>query len=260
MGQYWYVVNLDKREFIHPHKLGCGLKLWEQIANHPGTGAALLVLCAAMPEARGGGDFDMEENWHGPERQVPGKHSTSPAPMPEAYAKVAKRTIGRWAGCRIALVGDYSEDTDLPAEHHASRIYGLCSERGDWKPDDPEAPKPEELYRDVSADVARVLEHELCGKFSGDGWRQWRTVFKPDELRIRATARKLLSGLLDEVGAPDPWADRDRGHSAKRQAEIEKKLVALVTRFGMDATASVVGEAVKLLRRYVRFELDDSEK
>lgn len=29
MGQYFYVVNLDKKEFLHPHKLGIGLKLGE---------------------------------------------------------------------------------------------------------------------------------------------------------------------------------------------------------------------------------------
>ena len=68
MGQYWTAINLDKKERISAHKLGCGLKLWEQLANHPGTGAALIILCAAQPESRGGGDLDMDENWHGPER------------------------------------------------------------------------------------------------------------------------------------------------------------------------------------------------
>ena len=37
MGQYWIPVNLDKKEFIEPHKLASGLKLWEQMANFPGT-------------------------------------------------------------------------------------------------------------------------------------------------------------------------------------------------------------------------------
>jgi len=40
MGQYWKPVNLDKREYVDPHKLDVGLKLWEQLASHPGTGAA----------------------------------------------------------------------------------------------------------------------------------------------------------------------------------------------------------------------------
>lgn len=161
MGQYWYVVNLDKKEFVYPHKLGTGLKLWEQIANSPGTGAALIILCAAMPEARGGGDFDLDENWHGPERIFP-RDGSQPGPMPIDYPAVAKRTIGRWAGNRIALVGDYAKDTDLAREHAASSIYGKCGNSDDG-----------EQWTDVSDDVALVIEHELGGRFEGNGWRRW---------------------------------------------------------------------------------------
>ena len=67
MGQYWLPVNLDKHEFADPHDLGTGLKLWEQLGNS-GVGQALVILMAAMPEPRGGGDLDLDENWHGPER------------------------------------------------------------------------------------------------------------------------------------------------------------------------------------------------
>jgi len=153
MGQYWKPVNLDKKEYVMPHKLGSGLKLWEQLANHPGTGAALIILCAAMPEARGGGDFDLEENWHGPERTIP-PYNASPGPMPESYPEIARRTIGRWAGDRIALVGDYAEDSDLSEEFKASEIYDQCGENG--------------TYTDISDDVCAVIEHELNGKFEGD--------------------------------------------------------------------------------------------
>ncbi len=159
MGQYWIPVNLDKKEYIVPHKLGTGLKLWEQLANHPGSGAALIILTAAMPETRGGGDFDLEKNWHGAERTIP-PHNVTPGPMPEDYPTIAGRTIGRWAGDRIALVGDYAEDTDLPAEHEASKIYDKCHEN-----------YGEGHYIDITDDVCRVIEHELTGKFDGDGWR-----------------------------------------------------------------------------------------
>lgn len=159
MGQYWIPVNLDKKEFVNPHKLGTGLKLWEQLANHPGTGAALVILCAAMPEQRGGGDFDLDTNWHGPERTIP-EHSCKPAVMPDVYQTIAARTIGRWAGDRIALVGDYAVDSDLPAEFSAASIYGECGGSGS--------------YTDVTNDVCRVIEHELCGKFEGDGWRTFK--------------------------------------------------------------------------------------
>lgn len=171
MGQYWLVVNLDKKEFINPHKLGAGLKLWEQLANYPGTGAGLLILCAAMPEPRGGGDFDLDKNWHGPERKFP-EHNITPGPMPEDYPAVAARTIGRWAGDRIALVGDYAEDGDLAPEHCASTIYKRCDDA-----DYPGEVTREELggaYTDISDDVARVIEHELDGKYTGDGWRSWK--------------------------------------------------------------------------------------
>lgn len=131
MGQYWYPVNLDKKEYVDPHKLGSGLKLGEQLSARPGTGSALVILCAAMPGPRGGGDLDLA---------------------------LAARTIGRWAGDRIALVGDYAEDGDLPAEFMASTIYERCQEGA---------------YTDISADVARVIEHEMRGRFVGDGWKQW---------------------------------------------------------------------------------------
>ena len=121
MGQYWYPVNLDKKEFVDPHTLGVGLKLVEQAGSHPGTGTALVILLAAQPEQRGGGDLDM---------------SLDPA----------KRIIGRWAGDRIALVGDYAEDTDLAPEHEASKIYDRCLSRE---------------YTDISEDVSRVIQQEI---------------------------------------------------------------------------------------------------
>jgi hypothetical protein len=158
MGQYWLPVNLDKHEFIDPHKLGAGLKLWEQLANHPGTAGALIVLTAAMPEPRGGGDFDVDTNMHGPERVDMSREG----PMPDEYPAIAARTIGRWAGDRIALVGDYAEDGDLAPEHKASTIYARC--RGEDRPD---------AFTDITDDVAKVIEHELTGTFTGTGWKDF---------------------------------------------------------------------------------------
>ena len=165
MGQYWIAVNLDKKEYVHPHKLGCGLKLWEQLANHPSTGTALIILCAAMPEQRGGGDLQ--------------EHPI----------------IGRWAGDRIALVGDYAEDTDLPPEFEASKIYHKCQDTGKTIfNDDPEDASYQNMvrgdenyrryahfvitepseYLDITDAVCAVIESELGGKFHGDGWRSFK--------------------------------------------------------------------------------------
>lgn len=183
MGQYHIPVNLTKREFVDPHRLGAGLKLWEQLAAHPGTGAALIILCAALPENRGGGDFDVTKNWHGPERKFP-EHNCTPAPMPKTYAKIARSTIGRWAGDRIAIVGDYAERGDLPAKDNADLIYELCCSKQELKAQIAHlrnngrakaASRLEKLtpFTDVSHLVAAVIEHELNGKFTGEGWRDF---------------------------------------------------------------------------------------
>jgi hypothetical protein len=174
MGQYVIPLNLTKREFIDPHKLGNGLKLWEQVASDVGTGTALTILLAAGGnEPRGGGD--LEVNTDDPE-----------------YNEIAKSIIGRWAGDRVAIVGDYAEDTDLPATFKASKLYGKC--RG--KDKEVESPYLDKLpdgtpsecvfqsgnhyvevkppvFKDITDLVCRVIEYELDGKFSGKGWRKF---------------------------------------------------------------------------------------
>jgi hypothetical protein len=156
MGQYWKPVNLTKREFIDPHKLGAGLKLREQLVNS-GVGQALVILTAAMPVQRGGGDFE-------------------PSPI-----------IGNWSGDRIAIVGDYAKRDDLPEEDNADEIFSLCCSAGDWDeylahvkkhdPDQYELDKDKRPFTDVTDDVCAVIERELNGKFVGSGWRH----FEPKE-------------------------------------------------------------------------------
>jgi len=125
MGQYHILVNLDKREYVNPHMLGAGLKLWEQLMT-PQYGGALVALLA-VSNGRGGGDLER-------------------SPL-----------VGRWGGDRIAIVGDYAEDGDLAPEHKASEIYD----------------RHEEEWTDISSEIAGLIEREMGGKFSGDGWRDW---------------------------------------------------------------------------------------
>lgn len=91
MGQYYYIVNLDKREFLHAHKFGDGLKLREFGASGGGTMYALALLLADG-NGRGGGDFP------------------SKSPL-----------IGSWAGDRIVIAGDYADGGKfgLPADTNA---------------------------------------------------------------------------------------------------------------------------------------------
>lgn len=94
MGQYHKVYNLDKHEFINPHEIDNGAKLLEQCG--PGdlaTTSDAVWLLIANSNGRGGGDAN--------------KH-----PM-----------VGRWAGDRLVVQGDYAEAADkayLPNEAKAN--------------------------------------------------------------------------------------------------------------------------------------------
>lgn len=96
MGQYHVIVNLDKGEYIHPHKLGDGLKWGEQASSERGIMTALwgAITC---PKPRGGGD-------------------------PNAHP-----WVGRWHGDRVVMVGDYAEDKDRPDVPQWGALYHRCN-------------------------------------------------------------------------------------------------------------------------------------
>jgi hypothetical protein len=81
MGQYHKLYNLDKRELVHPHQIDNGRKLLEQV-GHPRSTSTALFLLLANSNGRGSGDAD-------------------PHPL-----------IGRWAGDRILVQGDYAVEGD----------------------------------------------------------------------------------------------------------------------------------------------------
>lgn len=123
MGQYHNVVNLDKLEMVHPHQLGLGLKQYEQIGD-AGLGDAIYLLTTASP-ARGGGDLPF-------------------------VADVS----GRWVGDRVVVVGDYTEDGDIPnSPIPASDFYG----------------SPELI--DITEMVANAFTEIFGYRYEGDGWK-----------------------------------------------------------------------------------------
>lgn len=81
MGQYHKVYNLDKKEYIHAHDIDLGLKLMEQCGFEGSTADAVWLLLANS-NGRGGGDARHHD------------------------------MIGRWAGDRLVVQGDYAESTD----------------------------------------------------------------------------------------------------------------------------------------------------
>lgn len=173
MGQYHLTVNLTKREFIDPHKLGDGLKLTEQCHGKPGGTNDALHLLLAVSNGRGGGDFtcsaDPESKW-----------------------------IGRWGGDRIAVVGDYGEDSDLPAEFSASRIYRRCrstkEERAEENGDDDPG------YTDITEALLPTLEIAYEIVYVGGGWRERVSVWDIDGMGM---THAVGNGRVARIGRDD---------------------------------------------------------
>lgn len=93
MGQYYLIINIDKKEYIHPHKFNDGLKLLEFGCSPNGTMTALALLLSSG-NGRGGGDLRVEDNdW---------TLETVDPPRVEL--------VGSWGGDRIVISGDYSDD------------------------------------------------------------------------------------------------------------------------------------------------------
>lgn len=98
MGQYHLICDLDRLEFIHPHRFGDGLKLKEFGWSGDGTMAALAGLLSTSND-RGGGDLRADQDWL---RECQVSQDT-----------LEQEILGRWAGDRLAIFGDYFQPEDL---------------------------------------------------------------------------------------------------------------------------------------------------
>ncbi len=85
MGQYYLIVNPIKRQFLNPHKFGCGLKLMEFSQSEYGPQQALTILLA-NGNGRGGGDLETR-----------------------GMTDEEKAVIGSWAGDPVIVAGDYGD-------------------------------------------------------------------------------------------------------------------------------------------------------
>jgi hypothetical protein len=129
MGQYHILVNLDKREFVSPHGLGLGLKQLEHNGAFDGTLADALYFLTMTSPARGGGDYAQTD------------------------------ISARWAGDRCVVLGDYTEDSDIPNYIGAGSLWSQIDENthGEW--------------RDISDEVAQELGSVFGFRMEGDGWK-----------------------------------------------------------------------------------------
>ena len=83
MGQYYIIANTAKREFIHPHVFGAGLKHMELASSSSMMYAMSLLI--VQSDGIGGGDWG----------------SIYPA------ARNDHPIVGQWAGDPVIMVGDY---------------------------------------------------------------------------------------------------------------------------------------------------------
>jgi hypothetical protein len=102
-----------------------GLKQYEHTGEFNGTLADAMYILMMTSPARGGGDF-------------PSTNISS-----------------RWAGDRVLVLGDYTEDSDVPSIPNVGSLYAES-----------------ESYTDITDLVAEAFEQVFRLKFSGEGWKK----------------------------------------------------------------------------------------
>jgi len=133
MGQYFKAANVDKKEVVCPWCIGGGAKLWEWAANSCG---AIFVLLLRKSSQTGGGDYRdpipsseriAEVDTDAPEqakRTLQDAIGLAVAAEGMPVSVPAESIVGRWAGDRVVLVGDYDEGKlweELPTYRNISK-------------------------------------------------------------------------------------------------------------------------------------------
>jgi len=96
MGQYYRIVNIDKKEFMSPADFGYGLKLLE-FADPMGQSMVTSAMALLMADGnnRGGGDLRTDHE-----------------------------VVGSWAYDRVAVVGDYADPYNGVEYYHEAGMDG----------------------------------------------------------------------------------------------------------------------------------------
>ena len=127
MGQYHHPVCIEAEEGLSPHGMDSGLKEGEQGFSRPSTPNAIVALVCV----RGG--------------NMPADCSQSPL-------------IGRWAGKRVLIQGDYAEDDDIPGWKgpKLSKLYRAMTPVDARKPKRDWRTSP--VFADITSDACAFLE------------------------------------------------------------------------------------------------------
>jgi hypothetical protein len=191
MGQYHHPVCIEAEEGINPHGMGDGLKEGEQGFTRPSTPNAMVALVCA----RGG--------------NMPADCSQS-------------SIIGRWAGKRVLVQGDYAEDGDIPDWRgpRLSKLFHAMTPEEDRKPKKEWRTTP--VFKDITREARDFLEG-ICNiryfefeqtirdgvpgsKTYGQIIDRWTSV---ESVRVKPLAREFgQSGVAEYVIAPG-YTERD---------------------------------------------------
>jgi hypothetical protein len=186
MGQYYITVNVDKKQYLHPHKFGNGLKLMEFSSDGEGIAQALMLLLAHSNN-RGGGDLHTEN-----------------------------KLIGSWAGDRIVVAGDYDDDwLFVPDEykdtskHDADYGKRLHHDNSGSYYGETLYSTAKRFFKDISDDIIREVAK------SGSPYHPWAAMDM-----ARDGWRKIPSDEeLDEYEPVDPAGGQEAFEAYKKYAE-----------------------------------------
>jgi hypothetical protein len=187
MSQFQLIANLDQKEFLDPYRFsGSAAQIVSLNGDSDGVMFAFTLLLA-VSNARSGGSF---RPWQTPEDE-----------------QVASHLIGRWAGDRIAIVGDYyrAESCDVPlgADSDPGLYETISSQSDSWV--------------DISEHMVELLEldpelkarrHELHAAPSGATWteadafRHGSPFPKPPRSLFNRETGQITA--IPELPEPDP--------------------------------------------------------
>lgn len=184
MGQYHHPVCIEAEEGIYPSGLGLGPKEGEQAFSRPGTPNAIVALVCA----RGG--------------NMPAGCSESPL-------------IGRWAGKRVLIQGDYTEDNDIPGWKgpRLSKLYHAMTppetrNKRDWKT----TPAFQDISRDacafleVACNVRYFEQEQIMKDNAGKILDRWTSIHS---IQVKPVALHFGNCGVAEYVIADGYTERD---------------------------------------------------
>jgi hypothetical protein len=185
MGQYHHPVCIEAEEGLNPTGMDSGLKEGEQGFNRPSTPAAIIALVCA----RGG--------------NMPSDCSQSPL-------------IGRWAGKRVLIQGDYAEDDDIPGWKgpRLSKLYRAIRPVEERKPKKNWRSTP--VFTDITREACAFLEaacnvryfeqEQVCTDAAGTVIDRWVSTHS---VQVKPMARHFGNCGVAEYVIADGYTARD---------------------------------------------------